>query len=200
MQNKTVFENQTYENEHFEGLHLSQEKFSSLNFTDCSFEDCVFEDCTLKDCSLNDCSFEGCRVVNPISQGTQVKYLSFSKCHLLGVQWQDFLSAGLIAAPLHRLKNSSLRYHSFIDMNLKRFSFAGNLIADSLFENCQLAESSFKQCNLQNTRFIACDLKKADFRQALGYQVDIFQSKLKGAKFSLPEAVSLLKDLEIALE
>lgn len=26
------------------------------------------------------------------------------KCHLLGVQWQDFLSAGLIAAPLHPLK------------------------------------------------------------------------------------------------
>lgn len=33
---------------------------------------------------------------------------------------------------------------------------------------------------------------KADFRDAIGYKVDILGSRLKDARFSLPEAVILL--------
>ena len=44
-----------------------------------------------------------------------------------------------------------------------------------------------------------CDLRKADFRDATGYKVDILGSRLKDAKFSLPEAVNLLADLKIKL-
>ena len=44
-----------------------------------------------------------------------------------------------------------------------------------------------------------CDLRKADFRDAAGYKVDILGSRLKDAKFSLPEAVNLLADLKIKL-
>ena len=200
MQNKPGFEDQTYENQSFEGLNLSQERLRNLSFIDCSFKGCVFEECVLEACSLQECSFEDCRFVNLKSEGSQLKYLSFSKCHLLGVQWQDFQSTGLIASPLHAVKDCMLRYNGFIGMNFKKFSFAGNLIADSIFENCRLDESSFKHCDLQNTQFLKCDLKKADFRQATGYNIDIMGSKLSGAKFSLPEAVRLLRDLNISLE
>ena len=44
-----------------------------------------------------------------------------------------------------------------------------------------------------------CDLRKADFRDATSYKVDILGSRLKDAKFSLPEAVNLLADLKIKL-
>ena len=40
---------------------------------------------------------------------------------------------------------------------------------------------------------------KADFRDAIGYEVDILGSRLKDARFSLPEAVNLLADLKIKL-
>lgn len=40
---------------------------------------------------------------------------------------------------------------------------------------------------------------KADFRDAIGYKVDILGSRLKDARFSLPEAVNLLADLKIKL-
>lgn len=38
-----------------------------------------------------------------------------------------------------------------------------------------------------------------DHRAAAGYKVDILGSRLKDAKFSLPEAVNLLADLKIKL-
>ena len=41
--------------------------------------------------------------------------------------------------------------------------------------------------------------RKADFRDAIGYKVDILGSRLKDARFSLPEAVNLLADLKIKL-
>ena len=44
-----------------------------------------------------------------------------------------------------------------------------------------------------------CDLRKADFRDATGYKVDILGSRMKDARFSLPEAVNLLADLKIKL-
>ena len=52
---------------------------------------------------------------------------------------------------------------------------------------------------LHETEFYQCDLRKADFRDAAGYKVDILGSRLKDAKFSLPEAVNLLADLRIKL-
>lgn len=52
---------------------------------------------------------------------------------------------------------------------------------------------------LHETEFYRCDLRKADFRDAAGYKVDILGSRLKDAKFSLPEAVNLLADLKIKL-
>ena len=56
-----------------------------------------------------------------------------------------------------------------------------------------------REVELHETEFYQCDLRKADFRDATGYKVDILGSRLKDAKFSLPEAVNLLADLKIKL-
>lgn len=59
--------------------------------------------------------------------------------------------------------------------------------------------ADFKGTELHETEFYQCDLRKADFRDAAGYKVDILDCRLNGAKFSLPEAVNLLADLKIKL-
>ena len=49
-------------------------------------------------------------------------------------------------------------------------------------------------------RFAGCDLRKADFRGARGYQVQLRSNLLKAARFSLPEALRLLEELEIRID
>ena len=81
-----------------------------------------------------------------------------------------------------------------------RFDFSnGNEIVGSMFAKCGMQLADFKGTELHETEFYQCALRKADFRDATGYKVDILGSRLKDAKFSLPEAVNLLADLKIKL-
>lgn len=85
-------------------------------------------------------------------------------------------------------------------MNFNRFDFSdGNEIVGSMFAKCEMQSANFKGTELHETEFYQCDLRKADFRDAAGYKVDILGSRLKDARFSLPEAVNLLADLKIRL-
>lgn len=74
------------------------------------------------------------------------------------------------------------------------------MIQESIFEECDLQESNFRNCRLEATQFFRCDVRKADFREAKGYVIDIPSNKLRQAKFSFPEVVSLLDSLEIKIE
>lgn len=85
-------------------------------------------------------------------------------------------------------------------MNLKKFDFSGNIIQESLFEECDLKESNFKNCRLEETQIHNSDIRKADFRDSRGYIIDIPSNKLKQAKFSYPDVVSLLDSLEIEID
>ena len=50
---------------------------------------------------------------------------------------------------------------------------------------CEMQMVNFMGTELHETEFYQCDLRKADFRDATGYKVDILGSRLKDAKFSL---------------
>ena len=110
------------------------------------------------------------------------------------------MSNGAFPDPIHTLKECSLKYNTFTEMNFNRFDFSdGNEIVGSMFAKCEMQLANFKGVELHETEFYQCDLRKADFRDATGYKVDILGSRLKDAKFSLPEAVNLLADLKIKL-
>ena len=52
-----------------------------------------------------------------------------------------------------------------------------------MFAKCEMQLANFKGVELHETEFYQCDLRKADFRDATGYKVDILGSRLKDAKF-----------------
>ena len=64
-------------------------------------------------------------------------------------------------------------------MNFIKFDFAENIIQESSFDECNLRESNFSRCNLISTQFSKCDIRKADFRDAIGYFIDISSNKIK---------------------
>ncbi len=186
-----------YENENFENLKLESERIEDCEFYDCTFKNCTFEECTLSHSSFIECRFSNCKIISIKVEFSQIKYIEFEKCNLIGVNWHDLLPAGNIAEPISKLKECILKYNSFMHMNFKKFNFSLNTIQDSAFDECNLMESNFKSCKLESTQFTRCDMRKADFREAVGYQISISTNKMKDARFSFPEVINLLSELGI---
>lgn len=189
-----------YEYRNFENIKMENERIEDYEFYDCSFRNCTFGECMLKRCSFIECKFYNCSIISLQAEFSQIKYTEFEKCNLIGISWHALLPAGNIAEPISRLKECILKYASFIDMNFRKFNFSFNTIQDSAFDECNLMESSFKGCRLEATQFSRCDIRKADFREATGYQISITTNKMKEAKFSFPEVIGLLGELNIKVE
>ncbi len=187
------------EGERFEGLSFSGTSFEDCEFTDCVFVACNFFDCAIDCTTLTECRFVRCEINGLRSTNSSAQSLDFDCCRLQNIDWSPLLPTGAFAEPIHSFKSCSLKYNTFTDMNFNRFDFAGNQIIGSMFAKCQLLSANFSSVELHETEFYQCDLRKADFRDANGYKIDLLGSRLKDARFSLPEAINLLDDLKIKL-
>lgn len=77
-------------------------------------------------------------------------------------------------------------------------------ITKCVAENVDLSEVDLTEANCTDTdfstaRFQQTNLTKANLKGASNYAIDVNQNTIKQARFSLPEAVSLLKGLDIVL-
>lgn len=82
---------------------------------------------------------------------------------------------------------------------MKNASFCGSKVKESHFTNTLLNSADFGDVDLSGTVFHNSDLSKADFSRAMNYNVDPMTNKIKKAKFSLPEAVGLLRGFDITI-
>lgn len=187
------------EGERFERLTFTGETFYDCDFSDCVFADCTFEDCKLDHSVLTECQFLRCTVTDLKTTMSRAKFTDFENCTLNNIDWMSLQGDGAFADPIESLRDCRLKYNTFTEMNLTKFKFAGSVIQRSMFAKCNLVSADFEKCDLLDTEFFQCDMRKANFKEASGYKVDIFGCKLQDAKFSLPEAVSLLGDLRIQL-
>lgn len=73
------------------------------------------------------------------------------------------------------------------------------MLRESRFVESNLSEAHFEHSYLEQTLLHQCNLEKANFTNARNYSIDPTTNNIKGAVFSLPEAVSLLKSLGIKL-
>lgn len=193
---ENYWEEQVIKDKKYQDVTMEQYKF-----TDCTFENCSFEDCRVMNCIFVNCRFYNCNIISLSSKYSEVKNAAFRKCNLIGIHcWNELLPVGKYAHAIDKLEGCYLKYNSFLEMPFRKFDFSGNIIQESMFEECDLQESSFRDCRLEATQFFRCDIRKADFREAKGYVIDIPSNKLKQAKFSFPEVTSLLTSLEIKID
>ena len=67
------------------------------------------------------------------------------------------------------------------------------------FRQANLKDANFSQTDLSKSLFMHTDLTNADFTQSLNYKIDPAYNKLKNAKFSFPEVIALLDNLDIEI-
>ena len=133
------------EGERFADLSFTEETFEDCDFTDCVFVDCSFTKCELDHTSLNECKFVRCEITGLRSTHSSVQSLDFEDCRLQEIEWAPLLSNGAFPDPIHTLKECSLKYNTFTEMNFNRFDFSnGNEIVGSMFAKCEMQLANFK--------------------------------------------------------
>ena len=141
------------------------------------FETCSFVATNLTDARFSSVAFEGCKLVG----------VDFRKCRAFPSVDVSFVDCVLDACNFSDL---ALRKQKFVSCDVRRCVFLRSDLTDADFSHSDLDESIFHEC----------DLRRADFSRARNYLVDPNGNKIAGAKFSLPEAISLLRGFDIVMK
>lgn len=188
------FEDGEYENRTFERIRWEND-LENVEFYDCVFADTSFQASRLIGCAFDNCEFVRCNLSLVEILNSSFLDARFTDCKMLGVAWSAV--GGFLTAAFHRC---ALDNNIFSDMNLQRFAFRSCSLVESSFDHTNLRHAVFDDCDLSRCRFSQADLSHADFTTSRNYYVNAGENTLHKTRFSLPEAVSLLGNLDIVLK
>lgn len=189
-----------------ERAFIEGEEFRDHNFPNDALRQTEYRDCLLANCSLHkadfsqsiftNCRFEDCDLSMAVLTGTCFQNVLFKNCKMLGIRLEQ-------ADPFSldfRLENCNLQFASFFQVRLPQFHFHACQLREADFSGADLEEAVFKDCDLEGARFEDTILTRADFRTAHNYTIDPGKNVIRGARFSWPGLLGLLKQYQIEVE
>ena len=191
---ETRYNDQVFKSLQMDDSQLTSSEFFDCAFTECSFVESVFQKCRFVDCTFQDCDLSLAQVPESIFSGT---VFEDTKC--IGINWAqaDWPTPGL-GKPI-RFKTCAISHSTFIGLSLVGLQIADSIALDVDFREADLSQADFSGTDLAESLFNQTNLSKADLSQARNYLIDPSNNELKGARFSLPEAMSLLHSMDIDL-
>ena len=126
------------------------------------------------------------------SEFREVKFVS---CKAIGADWTK-------AEKIKELSFSDclISYSNFRLLKLPKISMIKCEAKDVDFIEADLSGGDFRNTDFENSVFFKTNLTDADFTEAVNYSIDVKNCVLTNARFSLPEALSLLYNLDIIIE
>lgn len=195
-----MFDQDEYNAETFSNLDAPGIEVCDVRFYECVFVGCAFREARFQRCKFHECAFHDCDL--SLSDVTDCSFIDarFEDSQVIGVNWALALweRAGLLNTV--RFKNCVLTYSTFIGLTLHELQVIDCVARDVDFSEAVLKGADFSGTDLSESRFTGTDLSGADLSRARNYTIDATLNTLKGAKFSLPEAMSLLYSLDIVIE
>lgn len=185
----------SYYKEKFVGLTYTKEKIENIEFENCSFEKCFFIECVFENCRFIDCSFSECSISANKPYNSQFSNVTFKDSKIMGFDWTKARSVHLLT-----FERCNINYSNFSFLKLPNLKLLECIANEVNFNEADLTSGIFTKTDFSKSVFSNTNLTKVDFRKAINYGIDINFNILKKARFSLPEAVSLLKSLDIILE
>lgn len=185
----------TYDNAVFNGLDVSNSSFDSVSFYRCRFERCNLQYVELRNCEFEQCSFNNCNLSLAVLNNTKVIDTGFYDSKLLGINWSN-VGVVIVAS----FVNSVLDNCAFGCMNLTKVKFNSCSLVEAVFSDTKLKRVKFDDCDFERCQFHQSDMSHADFRTSRNYYISTDSNNLHKARFSLPEAVSLLANLDIKVD
>jgi fluoroquinolone resistance protein len=146
--------------------------------------DCAFARCDLSLCRVDDCSF------------TSVKFVD---SRLLGVDWTEASWPALGLFERIGFERCAISHSTFDGLGLRRIQIAGCVAHNVDFTQADLTEANCTGTDFRESRFLHTNLTEADFASATNYAIAPHLNVLHKTRFSLPEAMALLRGLDIIL-
>ena len=190
----TYYTDQVFKKVRLEQAHLTSNEFHDCAFAACSFVETIFQNCRFVNCVFQHCDLSLVQVPNCSFTATR-----FERSKVIGVNWTR------AHWPATRLWDSicfsrcAISHSTFIGLNLQRVQIQDCVAVDVDFRDADLSQADFSGTDLSESLFLTTDLTGADLSRARNYRIDPSQNVVKKAKFSLPEAMSLLYGLDIIL-
>lgn len=192
-----LFSDTDMADESFFGIKQTKQELVSLHFTNCTFTNCDFSESTFMGCRFEDCFFRHCNLSNIHIYGSEFLQCKFENSKMLGINWNEKKDSLAFSVQFFQ---TILDYCSFAMLDLRHCSFKDCSMLEVDYSGANLQKIAFSRCNLSRSVFAHTDLTGADLRSATNYAIDPTNNKIKKARFSLPEAVNLLKTFGISIE
>ena len=194
-----MYSDRTYAEETFEQVQLKQNDVVSAEFRECRFVRCGFSDSVLRACAFEECVFLECDLSLVKLPHSSFSSTRFEGSKIIGVNWTEARWMALRLWQPVRFKNCIINHSTFLGLDLKGVSFVECMAKDVDFREANLSKADFSGSDLTGAQFGGTNLTGANLQSALNYSIDPGRNVLKGARFSLPEAMSLLSGLDIEI-
>jgi uncharacterized protein YjbI with pentapeptide repeats len=189
-----------YSFEEFKKVVMKNDQFNQKEFGSCTFIKCAFNETIFQDCSFHDCVFKGCDLSLVRLKGCSFTNTRFEDSQVIGVNWTEtsWATSKVALTPVDFF-GCVINYSTFMGLNLKKAVMSKCTARDVSFEEANLTQANCTFTDFMNSRFMRTNLTGADFTGAKNYEIAASLNTLKKTKFSLPEAMSLLYNLDITL-
>ncbi len=180
-----------FEQRRFSHLSLNERRVVGKEFVACTFDGCAFQEAELRSCILQSTNFANCDLSSAKLTDTRFSNVTFERSKLLAIDWtaSKVSSLGLSV----NFDECTLNYSSFVGLKLKNTRLRECRAHEVDFSEADLAGADFSGTDLAGSTFNHTNLVNAQLETAFNYTIDLQTNRLKGARFSLPEAVSLLE-------
>ena len=194
------FYSSEYTGKTFKKLTLSHADIRSIEFTECRFIGCEFQEAIFRGCRFVDCEFRTCDLRMLDVTDSSFRDVRFEESQAIAIDWTG--AAWGKAGLLNKIgfTRSVLNYSTFVGLSLPELNLIDCLARDVDFSEADISGAKLNKTDLERSRFWNTNLTGADLTGAFNYTIDPTNNTLKQARFSLPEAMSLLYNLDIELD
>lgn len=201
MSARSPFDQPYYQGIRFVDLTLTGETLAEIEFEDCTFTRCRFVNCTFRRCRFSECRFQDCDLSNSTLPNATFRDCRFDACKLVGLDWTVTGGVGAVSLPLSLTFNDCvLDLSSFFGMTASALVLVRCHAHEVDFREADLRRAEFRNSDLLGSVFAQTKLDGADFTGAINYAINPTANSIRRARFSLPEAASLLRGFDIVLD
>lgn len=194
-----MFTEDEYYDETFTDLVFAKEELSFVRFYDCTFRNCDFGDTVFRGCKFSGCAFESCNLNFVKLTDSECHDAKFVKSKVVGVNWTEADWPRTAGRQLLSFDQCTVSHSTFIGLKLPKCTMTDCMAKNVDFRDADLTEMSFGGTDLSESLFGDTILTGADFRRATGYAINPMLNRIQKAKFMLPEATSLLYNMDIQI-
>jgi uncharacterized protein YjbI with pentapeptide repeats len=195
----TIQSHTQYTDQVFSGIRLEQTHIEAGEFCGCTFAHCSFVECVFGRCRFVDCTFERCDLSLAQVGGSVFSATRFVDSKVIGVNWAQADWSGTSLGQPIGFHKTAINHSTFIGLELRGIGITECIATNVDFREADLSEASFRGTDLSQSLFINTNLSQADLSEARNYDIAPGENEIAGARFSMPEALSLLYNLEIDL-